>query len=234
MGKVLLIASLAALLLPARASACRAASGDAAQLVTVEAATQKATTAAVRLWERRGACWVAVAGPWRAHVGRAGLSAHHREGDGTSPAGTFRIGKTIYGNAPSPGIRYRYRQLVCGDWWDEDPASPTYNTFRHVRCGSKPAFRVGDPLWRQTRAYRHFAVILVNENPTVPGFGSAIFIHADLGVPTSGCISLAPPRLVTLLRWLRPGPSPVVTIGANARTDVSKPPRRFRRISSRS
>ena len=87
----------------------------------------------------RGGCWREVAGPWRAHVGRNGLSAHHREGDGTTPAGTFRIGPTMYGTAPSPGVRYRYRQLRCGDWWDENPASPTYNTFRHcpLRRGAR-------------------------------------------------------------------------------------------------
>ncbi len=212
--RALLIALLATLLLPAGAAACRRTPDGAAQLVTVETATPTATTAAVRLWERREDCWVVVAGPWRAHVGRNGLSARHREGDGTTPAGSFQIEPTMYGTAPSPGVRYRYRRLACGDWWDEDPASPTYNTFRHVGCGRTPAFGGGsDPLWRSPRAYRHFAVIQYNSHPAVPGEGSAIFIHADIGLPTSGCVSLPPARLVALLRWLRPGLSPVVTIG---------------------
>jgi L,D-peptidoglycan transpeptidase YkuD (ErfK/YbiS/YcfS/YnhG family) len=215
-ARALLLVSLAALLLPAGAVACRRAPDGGAQLVTVDASTTRSTTASVRLWERRGSCWVAVAGPWRAHVGRNGLSARHHEGDGTTPVGTFGIGSTIYGTAPSPGVRYRYRVLRCGDWWDEDPASPSYNRFRRVRCGSRPAFAaVSDPLWLSPNAYRHFAVIRYNADPVVPGRGSAIFIHADTGGPTSGCVSLAPARLDTLLRWLRPQSRPLVAIDAS-------------------
>lgn len=217
MVRALFLASLAALLIPAGAAACKRTPEGAAQLVSVEAASSTATTATVRLWERRGRCWVAVAGPWRAHIGRNGLSGRHREGDGTTPTGSFRIGRTIYGSAPNPGARYGYRRLACGDWWDEDPTSPTYNRFRHVRCGSTPTFGGGsDPLWRSPHAYRHFAVIQYNSNPAVPGVGSAIFIHADVGVPTSGCVSLPPTELVALLRWLRPDLSPLVLIGTRA------------------
>src|SRR6478752_8989676 len=102
--------------------------GTAGQRVTVDAPSTSSTTAVVRLWRRDGDCWRQAAGPWRAHIGRNGLSAHHREGDGTTPIGSFAIGPTVYGNAPDPGVRFRYRRLVCGDWWDEDPASPTYNS----------------------------------------------------------------------------------------------------------
>jgi L,D-peptidoglycan transpeptidase YkuD (ErfK/YbiS/YcfS/YnhG family) len=201
----------------AAALMCIPATGTSGQRVTVEAPTMRSTTAVVRLWRRDGACWREVAGPWQAHVGRNGLSTHHREGDGTTPAGTFGLGTTMYGTAPSPGVRYRYRQLRCGDWWDEDPASPTYNTFRHVRCGSLPAFGdAGDRMWLSPRAYRHLVVIDYNAGPVVPGAGSAIFIHADTGIATSGCISLSRDRLVQLLRWLRPELEPVVTIGARS------------------
>ena len=86
-----------------------------------------------------------------------------------------------------------------------------------MACGTSPAFAAGsDPLWRSPRAYVHFAVIAYNASPAVPGLGSAIFIHADMGVPTSGCVSLPTPRLVRLLRWLRPELAPIVEIGASA------------------
>ena len=72
----------------------------------------------------------------------------------------------MYGNARSPGVRYRYRRLVCGDWWNEDPRSPTYNTFQHVRCGTRPPFRTTTPgLWQERTAYRHFAVIESSYRP---------------------------------------------------------------------
>jgi L,D-peptidoglycan transpeptidase YkuD (ErfK/YbiS/YcfS/YnhG family) len=124
----------------------------------------------------------------------------------------------MYGVAPNPGVHYRYHRLVCGDWWDEDPASSGYNEFRHVRCGTRPGFGGGsEALWRSTRAYRHFALIDYNVDPAVPGHGSAIFLHADTGSATNGCVSLPLPALVEVLRWLRPSSGPVILIGTGAR-----------------
>jgi L,D-peptidoglycan transpeptidase YkuD (ErfK/YbiS/YcfS/YnhG family) len=177
---------------------------SATQLVTVTPAA--ATRASVRLWRRDGDCWRSAAGPWTARLGRNGVSAHHREGDGTTPTGTFAFGPVVYGTAADPGVGVAYHRLACGDWWDEDPRSQTYNTFQHVPCGSVPRFRgASEALWLQTRAYRWFAVIDYNADPAVPGRGSAIFVHVDTGRPTNGCVSLPASRLVELLRWLRPG-----------------------------
>lgn len=219
LGRLALPAAVAALALPPAAApaprACTAfaAVGTSTQLVTVDAPARDATSGTLRLWRRDGACWVAVAGPWRAELGRGGVARNRREGDGTTPLGTFAFGSVIYGVARDPGVRYRYHRLVCGDWWDEDPASPTYNTFRHVRCGTAPPFGGGsEALWRATRAYRHFAEIRFNTDPVVPGRGSAIFLHVSIGSPTNGCVALAPNRLVRVLRWLRPGSRPLIAI----------------------
>src|SRR5206468_1136588 len=102
------------------------------QLVTVETTSTASTRGTIRLWTRTGGCWHASAGPWPARLCRNGVSAHHREGDGTTPTGVYRFGATVYGIGPDPGVRLRHHRLVCGDWWDEDPTSPTYNTFQHV------------------------------------------------------------------------------------------------------
>lgn len=186
----------------------------AGQLITVEAARFKTTAATLRLWERWRSCWVAVDGPWTARVGWNGLADRRREGDGTTPSGVYTIGPVMYGNAANPGVRYRYRRLVCGDWWNEDPRSPTYNTFQHVRCGTRPLFRVTTPgLWQEKRAYHHFAVIEYNTRPVVPGRGSGIFLHAQTGNSTNGCVSVRLPRLIAVLRWLDPAKKPKIAIG---------------------
>jgi L,D-peptidoglycan transpeptidase YkuD (ErfK/YbiS/YcfS/YnhG family) len=199
------------------AALCFHASGAAQQLVTVDAASRHSTTAAVRLWRRDGSCWRQVAGPWRAHVGRNGLSAHHLEGDGTTPLGRFAIGPVAYGIAPDPGTKLAYHRLVCGDWWDEDPSSPTYNLFVHLRCGARPSFQSdSEALWKPAQAYAHFAVVEYNTLPVVPGRGSAIFIHVDVGAPTNGCVSVPAAELDELLRWLRPGAAPAVSIRLRA------------------
>jgi L,D-peptidoglycan transpeptidase YkuD (ErfK/YbiS/YcfS/YnhG family) len=184
-----------------------------AQVVTVDASSYRTTYATTRLWTKRGGCWRVVAGPWTARVGRSGLSAHHREGDGTTPTGTFAFGDTVYGTNPDPGVRYRFHRIVCGDWWDEDASSPTYNTFQHVRCGVRPPFRAeSEGLWKVTTAYRYLIPIRYNADPPVPGRGSAIFLHVQHPNPTNGCVSLLERQLVQTLRWLRPSAEPRIAI----------------------
>jgi L,D-peptidoglycan transpeptidase YkuD (ErfK/YbiS/YcfS/YnhG family) len=179
-----------------------------AQVVTVRAPA-RATVATVELWS----CGRLVAGPWQAELGRAGLSAHKREGDGATPTGAFRLG-AVYGVEPDPGVHGPYHRLVCGDWWDEDPSSPTYNTFRHVACGRAPPFGgSSEALWRILPQYRYFVVVEYNAHPVVAGRGSAIFVHVSTGRPTAGCVSLPEPELLRLLRWLRPSAHPMLRIG---------------------
>lgn len=183
------------------------------QLITVEGSTARSTYATAKLWKRSDGCWVSAGGSYTARVGRNGIRANKREGDGATPAGTLPIGPTIYGNSPNPGVRYRYVRLHCGDWWVEDARSPAYNTFQRVGCGQRPPFKVTTPdMSRSPRAYAHLAVIEYNAHPAVPGRGSGIFLHVQIGKPTSGCVSLRRPSLVHVLRWLRPGARPYIAI----------------------
>jgi L,D-peptidoglycan transpeptidase YkuD (ErfK/YbiS/YcfS/YnhG family) len=177
------------------------------QQIHVVAPSLRATSATLTVTQ----CGRRVFGPWRARVGYRGLSAHHREGDGTTPLGTYAIGPVVYGLDPDPGLRLRYHHLVCGDWWDEDPRSPTYNSFRHVPCGVSPPFGGGsEALWQATVAYRLFAVVEYNA-ARIPGRGSGIFLHVDTGHATNGCVSLAEPLLRRLLKALRPGATVRIT-----------------------
>jgi len=194
----------------------------AGQLVTVEATNFETTVAAVDLWQRDRTCWARAGGPWTALIGLNGFSNHHREGDGTTPTGIYRIGPVVYGDAPNPGFHGRYRRLVCGDWWDEDPTSPAYNTFRHVPCGQLPPFG-GDSetLWTETSYYPSFAVVEYNTGPVVPYAGSAIFVHASTGAPTTGCVSIPLSDLDTFLRWLDPTRVPTIVMGPVSEIDRS-------------
>jgi len=212
---------------PARARAtapCEANPADslrstaaASQLVIVVAQSASSTTATATLWQRTNRCFFHSGGPWPARLGRNGLSSHHLEGDGTTPIGAFGIGPVMYGVAPDPGVAYRYHQLTCGDWWDEDPTTPSYNRFVHVPCGTRPPFSGGsEALWTEVTAYRYFAVIEYNTSPIVSGRGSAIFLHASTGGTTNGCVSLSEPELVQTLRWLLPARHPLVVIDTTA------------------
>jgi L,D-peptidoglycan transpeptidase YkuD (ErfK/YbiS/YcfS/YnhG family) len=191
---------------------------SARQLITVEAATTRMTYASARIWRRvAGPCWVPAGGPYAARVGSNGLRVNRREGDGTTPIGTFPISSTMYGNAPNPGVRFRYVRLRCGDWWVEDPRSPAYNTFQRLGCGVRPPFRVTTPdMSKDRRAYAHLAVVEFNMHPVVPGRGSGIFLHAQTGSSTNGCVSLRLADLGHVLRWLSPAAAPQIAIGTTA------------------
>jgi len=192
--------------------------GSATQLITVVAARGRSTAGSLRLWRKSGDCWFGVDGPWTAHLGRNGVSESKREGDKTTPAGAFGIQPLMYGVGANPGVRYRYHRVVCGDWWVEDIRSPLYNRFHHVRCGTKPPFRItSEDMSRSPISYRYLAVVDYNTHPIVPGRGSGIFLHVSAsGGPTLGCVSLTRAQLVTVLRWLDPAASPEIVIGTAA------------------
>jgi len=69
---------------------------------------------------------------------------------------------------------------------------------------------------RSPRAYVHLAVIEYNMHPAVPGRGSGIFLHAQTGGSTNGCVSLRRGDLDRVLRWLSPASRPYIAIGTPA------------------
>lgn len=198
---------------------------SARQLVVVSSPTYDPPNflATLRTFVRAGGhgAWKPVFPAWQAEIGSGELRDVRREGDHATPTGVYGFGPTMYGIYPNPGgLHEPYHRLVCGDWWNEDPYSPTYNRFVHVPCGTTPGFAAwSEPLWQETRSYPYLAVIDYNLDPTVAGRdapGSGIFLHAWMDAPTEGCIALPIPELVSVLRWLRPAEHPVIEIGTQA------------------
>jgi len=197
-----------------------AGTAGAAQLVTVEADTYSTIHATVELWQKVSGCWQPAGGPWGAMIGENGFSDHHHEGDGTTPTGIYGFEPTVYGVAPDPGTAYPYHQLVCGDWWDEDPTTAAYNTFQHVTCGTNPTFGGGsEALWTETDVYQSFIPIAYNTEPVVAGAGSAIFFHVDNGSATTGCVSIPQADLDQFLRWVNPADAPHIVMGPTGEID---------------
>ena len=62
-------------------------------------------------------------------------------------------------------------------------------------------------MWREDRVYDLVGVLAHNDDPPVPGLGSAIFLHLARPdfAPTEGCVALARPDLEALLRLAGPG-----------------------------
>ena len=195
-----------------------ASTGGAQQVLVVDAPSAASTTATLTAYENDGAGWYQVFGAMPAVDGAHGwLPGPSRvEGDDTTPEGIYAIGSTMYGTSADPGTQFPYHQLVCGDWWDEDSASPTYNTFQHAACGTTPPFAArSEALWTEGNAYPSMAVIDYNMPPAGP-LGSGIFLHADTGAPTAGCVSLPLGDLDAVLDWLNPALHPVMVMGPDS------------------
>jgi L,D-peptidoglycan transpeptidase YkuD (ErfK/YbiS/YcfS/YnhG family) len=170
----------------------------------------------------RSGPWKRVFGPWQAETGSGHLiaAAQRRAGDHATPLGVYGVGTTMYGTEPNPGgLHYEYHQLICGDWWDEDPYSSQYSRFVHVPCGETPDFASwSEALWTEGKAYPYLAVIDFNTGPIVAGAdarGAGIFLHSWMGTSTEGCVALPESQLLEVLRWLRPRAHPVIEIGLN-------------------
>jgi L,D-peptidoglycan transpeptidase YkuD (ErfK/YbiS/YcfS/YnhG family) len=183
----------------------------ARQLITVIAATPSATYATLTAYRISGGHRVRIFGPWTARVGESGVAppGAKREGDGRTPSGTFGF-SFFFGVLANPGFAFPFRHAYRYDYWDDDPASPLYNEWVDARR-QDPGVRP-EPM-HQVPAYDYAAVITYNADRT-PGLGSAIFLHAGTGSATLGCVSLPLPRLLAILRWLRPGERPRITIAA--------------------
>jgi L,D-peptidoglycan transpeptidase YkuD (ErfK/YbiS/YcfS/YnhG family) len=142
-------------------------------------------------------------------LGRAGIRANKREGDGATPAGRFRPVRLWWraGRAPRPRTFLPVRRIDPDLAWSEDPADRRYNRpFR--RSANEP----GDRLWREDRLYDLIIEIDHNTCPRVAGRGSAVFVHLarpDRG-PTAGCVAMAGRDLTRLLA--RVGPNTVIEI----------------------
>ena len=203
-------------------SANTSAAESPTQQVVVTAPSYASTSGTLTAYQYSDGAWHVVLGPFRAQLGRHGLSDTRSEGDGTTPTGTYGFGSTMYGVAAgAPNPRYAYHHLGCGDWWSGVRDS-TYNTFQQIPCGQ--TMDSSEALWEQTTAYQHFAVITFNMDPTVIGRGSAIFLHdATASGTTAGCMAVAPSALDAVLGWLDPAQDPVIRIGTSSQVGPPAP-----------
>lgn len=135
---------------------------------------------------------------FRCALGRNGVRADKREGDGATPAGCWQILRVLYraDRVPAPRTRLPVAMIARDDGWCDDPGDPRYN--RPVRL---PHAGDAERLWRDDGVYDIVAVLAYNLDPVVPHGGSAIFLHLarpDFGA-TEGCVALAMPDLLSVL-----------------------------------
>ncbi len=140
----------------------------------------------------------------RAAMGPAGPIGSKREGDGATPIGRFAFRYLLYrpDRLRPPPTGLSLRALSPRDGWCDDPADVLYN-----RPVSLPYRARHERLWREDDIYDLIVVLGHNDDPVVPGAGSAVFLHVarpDFS-PTAGCIVLSKDDLLALLAGSGPG-----------------------------
>ena len=147
---------------------------------------------------------------WPVALGRGGILANKREGDGATPRGRFRLLRLWWrpDRGPRPATLLPSRPIAPNDAWCEDPADRRYNRNLKIAPGSP-----GDRLRREDHLYDLIIEIDHNTRPRVAGRGSAVFIHvARPGLaPTAGCVAMPRARLRVLLGRVGPDTRIVIT-----------------------
>jgi L,D-peptidoglycan transpeptidase YkuD (ErfK/YbiS/YcfS/YnhG family) len=123
-------------------------------------------------------------------IGKGGVTARKREGDGATPRGRFLLRRIwvrpewgLMGRAGLPMRRTRPQ-----DGWCDDMRHPRYN-----RPVVLPFAASCERMWRDDRVYDVVVEIGWNDAPAIRGRGSAIFLHlARPGhTPTEGCVAVS-------------------------------------------
>ena len=136
-------------------------------------------------------------------LGRSGIRANKREGDGATPRGQFRLRRLWWraDRSPRPLTLLPTARIDRHVAWCEDPGHRRYNRpFR--RSADEP----GDRLWRDDGLYDVIIEMDHNTRPRIARRGSAVFLHVarpDRSA-TAGCVAFAAPDLRRLLARLGP------------------------------
>jgi len=179
--------------------------GEAQQLVVVENAVKESSSAKLSVYIKSEVGWRKQFGSIPVRIGRSGFSERHREGDGTTPMGSYGI-PSVFGIAPVPENGFPYIRIRENSCWILRPSETTYNTMvKGSKCvrGDEDLYRID-----QGGPYRRSIVLDFNMNPVVRGHGGAIFIHSHSYYasgktkPTSGCVSMTSAQLLKVLKLI--------------------------------
>ena len=133
-------------------------------------------------------------------IGKSGIKNNKKEGDKSTPSGTFKLGDVYYRSdkVKKPLTKLKCIKINKNMGWCNDPLNSFYN--KKIKISKKIKH---EKLFRKDYKYNYFLVIKYNYLKTISGKGSAIFIHLTKNYkPTAGCIGLKEKDLLILLKLI--------------------------------
>ncbi|WP_342565977.1 L,D-transpeptidase family protein [Paenibacillus sp. FSL R7-0345] len=182
------------------------------QMIVVTASSLRSTTGVLSLREKIGGSWKTVLSGIPVTLGAGGIGKI-KEGDQRTPSGVYKLGEA-FGSAAGPdGLKIQYSKVGSQDYWVDDPSSAEYN--QRITYAGNPKTRWASYERLLHPLYKYAIVVRYNDEPVVPGKGSAIFLHIwrGAGQPTAGCIAMSESNLLKLMKQLDPQRSPAIAIG---------------------
>ena len=137
---------------------------------------------------------------FKCSIGKNGLSSRKKEGDGTTPKGTFSLGKVYYraDKVKKPVTQIPKKIIKKNMIWCDNPKDKFYNKETIKNENSKY-----EKLFRKSDSYDYLVVINYNTRKIISTKGSAIFIHLTKNYKkTAGCIALNKKDLLILLKLI--------------------------------
>ncbi len=133
-------------------------------------------------------------------LGKRALIKEKKEGDKSTPCGTFKIGDVYYrpDRVQKPQANLKCKKIERYMGWCNDTSSKFYNN--KIKINKKIKH---EKLFRSDYKYNYLVIIHYNHPNPILGAGSAIFIHLTKDyTPTAGCIGLKKKDLLILIKLI--------------------------------
>lgn len=122
-------------------------------------------------------------------LGRSGIVARKREGDGGTPQARLPLRRVFFraDRMPRPRTLLTLRAITSRDAWCDDVSDRRYN-----RLIDRPPGAAEERLARTDHLYDVIVELGWNDDPVIRGRGSAIFWHLPRAgfTPTAGCVAV--------------------------------------------
>lgn len=123
-----------------------------------------------------------------AYMGRNGVTNNKTEGDGKTPLGIFELGIALGTHPSIINKKIKYKQITKYMYWVDDTESNYYNQLVDISTTPKD-WNSAEHLIQYPIEYEYLIEIKTNTD-SIPGKGSAIFLHCSNSKPTAGCIAI--------------------------------------------